>query len=405
VFTTVNKSFCIFVRVAKFTMEITNWYDSNFESRLRGKYVALNHIIPLLKLYEHIFEIIEIGKSESGKSIYSIKIGNGPKTVLAWSQMHGNETTTTKAIFDFFKFMAQKEEFQKEITLFNNLYSLYVIPILNPDGAENYSRFNANEIDLNRDAITCSQKESKVLRTTFETLQPELCLNLHDQRSIYGLANGNPATISFLAPAADKKRSITPARRESMNHIERMCAALQQHIPDRIGRYDDSFNENCVGDFFQKAGVPTILFEAGHFMNDYQREKPREFLFYAFLELFGITKNDTDAKCKYFEIPENKANYKDVILRNVFLSGSKKPISIAIQYVEVLKEKTIYFEPVIDAFGNLNAFKGHKEIQGRGASILVNSQEKTTVGEKVITIVDKNALSFEFFSRNNNKFL
>jgi hypothetical protein len=46
---------------------------------------------------------------------------------------------------------------------------------------------------------------------------------------------------------------------------------LQRYIPGQIGRFDDSFNLNC-GDTFQAMGVPTLLFEAGHFEGDYQRK-------------------------------------------------------------------------------------------------------------------------------------
>jgi hypothetical protein len=38
-----------------------------------------------------------------------------------------------------------------------------------------------------------------------------------------------------------------------------------------IGRFDDSFNLNCIGDFSSN-GSSTLLFEAGHFEGDYQRE-------------------------------------------------------------------------------------------------------------------------------------
>src|SRR5690606_15400162 len=127
-----------------------------------------------------------------------------------------NESTTTKALFDFFKFLSQEEAFQDEIEAFLRNYTFYVFPILNPDGAKLYTRENANGVDLNRDAQNLSEKESQCLRRVFEELNPSLCLNLHDQRSIYGLKNGNPATISFLSPAADKKRKITQARKEAM---------------------------------------------------------------------------------------------------------------------------------------------------------------------------------------------
>ena len=185
-------------------MKIEAWYSENFEPDLSGRYITLNHINPLLKKYKNQFEISTIGTSELGKGISLIKIGNGKNVILAWSQMHGNETTTTKAIFDLLKFLTQKEAFQEEISNFLENNTLHIIPILNPDGAALYTRNNGNSVDLNRDAQDLSQKESQVLMNVFNKIHPDLCLNLHGQRTIFGLENGNPATISFLSPALSK---------------------------------------------------------------------------------------------------------------------------------------------------------------------------------------------------------
>ena len=214
------------------------------------------------------------------------------KNVLAWSQMHGNESTTTKTIFDFLKFVTQKDHFKDEIKSFLNDFTLYVIPILNPDGASLYTRNNANDIDLNREAQNLSQNESRVLMNVFKTLKPNLCLNLHGQRSIFGLETKKPATVSFLSPSSTIDRQVTDSRKMAMQLIVGLNNYLQQLIPGQIGRYDDSFNANCFGDTFQKEGVPVILFEAGHIGSDYRREKTRAYLFYAMVCLFDIVKQD-----------------------------------------------------------------------------------------------------------------
>src|SRR5690606_12479993 len=138
-------------------------------------------------------------------------------------------------IFDFMCFVNQKQYFQSEIEQFLREYTFYVFPILNPDGARNYTRENANGVDLNRDAQALSQKESQCLRNAFEELKPSLCLNLHDQRSIYGFENGKPATVSFLSPAADNKRTLTDARIVAMRHIVAINKILQTHIPGQVG--------------------------------------------------------------------------------------------------------------------------------------------------------------------------
>ena len=65
---------------------------------------------------------------------------------------------------------------------------------------------------------------------------------------------------------------------------------LKSEIPNNIGRYTDTFYSTSSGDNFMKAGIPVILFEGGHFIDDYKRERTREFytkaLFYA-LEAIG----------------------------------------------------------------------------------------------------------------------
>lgn len=382
-------------------MKIEGWYAHHFEARLKGRYITMQSIYPLLDMYKINYEISVPGLSEMGEEIPLIKIGNGNKIVLGWSQMHGNESTITKAIFDFLKFISQKEVFQAEIEKFLNTYAFYVFPILNPDGAKLYTRENANGVDLNRDARDLSQKESKCLRDVFESLKPALCLNLHDQRSIYGFKNGKPATISFLSPAADKKRTVTASRKIAMEQIVKMDNLLQQYIPGQVGRYDDSFNEACVGDTFQKAGVPVILFEAGHYKNDYQREKTREYMFYALLSLFNIMDSYGDLinYKDYFEIPEIHKNYNDFILRNVKLKDSDTLISIAIQYREVLKNETIVFEPFIDEIGNLKDKFGYVEKNAEGREILTISQNNLTVGDNISKIFDKIDKSVIYFQK------
>lgn len=387
-------------------MNIKAWYSLNYETRLTGRYITLEHINPLLKGYENSFDISTVGVSELGKDISLIKIGSGEQIVLAWSQMHGNETTTTRSVFDFLKFLCQKEAFQDEIRDFQNKYTIYIIPILNPDGASLYTRENSNFVDLNRDAQDLSQKESMILRAVYERVKPQLCLNLHDQRSIFGLKNDLPAIVSFLSPASDMERTITSSRKIAMVHIVRMNTMLQNFIPDRVGRYGDSYNNACIGDTFQGEGVPTILFEAGHSGKDYLRNKTRAYIFYSLYSLFGFS--DTDATKvnykDYFLIPENIKNYKDFIVRNVLINESDQPTSIAIQYSEKLVNGKILFIPKLVGIGEIKDFKGHIEIDAKNASVLVNSQNNIKVGDEISTIVNKNDSSLIYFDKNDLSF-
>ena len=245
---------------------LKNLFETHKESHLYHRYITTAHIQPLFKKLKSKMTIETIGLSVLKKPVYGIKVGNGTKKILMWSQMHGNESTTTKALFDLLNTLSEDLESTQAIL---SACSLYMIPILNPDGAEVYTRVNANNIDLNRDAQALSQPESKILRQVFNEFKPDFCYNLHGQRSIFSVGKTNhPATVSFLAPAQDEKCTVTTNRKIAMEVIGVINDTLQRMIPNQLGVYDDAFNLNCVGDTFQSENVPTILFEAEHFKND-----------------------------------------------------------------------------------------------------------------------------------------
>ncbi len=369
-------------------MQITSWYTDNFEDRLTGRYITIKHILPLLDSYRNIFNVSVAGFSEMGVEIPLVTLGKGPKKVLIWSQMHGNESTTTKALFDFFKYISVNNQQTAQLL---SQYSFYVLPILNPDGAALYTRENANNIDLNRDAEDVSQSESRVLRSIFDSLQPHLCLNMHDQRSIFGIDGPKPATLSFLAPSADALKTITPAREIAMELIVKMKNYIQAYHHNQIGRFDDTFNQNCVGDSFTSSGSPTILFEAGHYPNDYSREQSRSFVFYALIALFDLDtasqNNSLDYK-EYFTIPENQKIYKDVVLYNVRVDGEDNLQTISFQYKEKLLHQKIEFELYFDSMQEKNNVFGHQHFDLQGGRILVNSHQNILIDKKTATIFD-----------------
>ena len=117
----------------------------------------------------------------------------GPKKVLIWSQMHGNESTTTRALLDLFDHLhsISGAKLLKGLTLL-------IIPQLNPDGSSAYTRLNTNNVDLNRDALDLSQPESIALNEVFKSFSPDFCFNLHGQRSIFAAGKGvNPLLCLF----------------------------------------------------------------------------------------------------------------------------------------------------------------------------------------------------------------
>jgi hypothetical protein len=298
------------------------------------------------------------GHSAGQQEIRALRMGDGPIKVLLWSQMHGNESTTTKALLDLV------QRFRLEKPGWAGALQLLCVPILNPDGARAYTRYNKNDVDLNRDARALSQPESRALRTLFEAFKPDFCFNLHDQRTIYGV--GSPpraATLSFLAPSAGPDKRFTEARARAAALIGYIAEAIGGEIG--VGRYDDTFNPDCVGDAFQAAGVPTLLFEAGHFPGDYQRETTRFYLYRALCSaLRGIAENacGTTPLTRYESIPENTTPFVDILVDNAHLiiPGLAPGARVALQFEEVLRQGDIAFVPRLDADKKADALFGHR---------------------------------------------
>jgi len=120
-----------------------------------------------------------------------------------------------------------------------------------------------------------------------------------------------------------------------------------------------------MGDTLEYMGIPAILFEAGHFPGDYDRELTREYIFYSLVTAINyITKNKITGSRyeEYFLIPENQKCFYDVIIRDVILRGEN--VDIAAQYLEKLTGNAINFIPKIVKIGDLSKFFGHKEILG-----------------------------------------
>ena len=351
-------------------MNLEQLFSRYKEQTLKGRYITLDSIEPLLQKISTQNQIEIIGKSVLEKPIYKYQIGKGKIRILLWSQMHGNESTTTKALFDFFNLINSDTDYAKQLM---SKFTFCILPMLNPDGAKLYTRENANGVDLNRDAQDLSQPESVILRKTFEVFKPNFCYNLHDQRTIYGVGDTRkPATLSFLAPAFNEERDINESRLKAVNLIAGINSIVQHYIPGQIGRFDDSFNFNCVGDTFQFLGVPTVLFEAGHFANDYDRDQTRKFIFFALISSFNILIDNDIVISKiedYLIIPQNKVVFYDFMYKNIkiYYDGIEKITSFAAQYKEELIENNLFFNAYIDKIDNLENYFGHIEYDGMGS--------------------------------------
>ena len=101
---------------------------------------------------------LTLGMSTQGRAIPMVRIGDGPRKLVLVGATHGwperNTHEMSLQLIDHFR--AHPEEVPSNV-------SLYIVPLLNPDGMQTRSRLNANSVDLNRNmntkADTCPEND------------------------------------------------------------------------------------------------------------------------------------------------------------------------------------------------------------------------------------------------------
>ena len=161
-------------------IENTHEYEEleyNFETKMH--YSEIEEYLNDLNNSE-IVKLENIGKSVDNRSIYSVEIGKGSKTLLVDANIHAAETANTLILLKYMITIVNKyESDDSNITSLLNNYKIVVLPCINPDGYEIYNfgieslnnkslwiyknkdtvdfenfKFNANGIDINRNLPT-----------------------------------------------------------------------------------------------------------------------------------------------------------------------------------------------------------------------------------------------------------
>lgn len=351
-------------------------YEQFKENSLTKRRIKHSDIVPLIENLRKdslLFEIKIAGKSAQGRDIYLIKTGKGNKKIFMWSQMHGDEPTATMALFDIFNFLKSEDLKELKEKLLNEV-TIYFMPMVNPDGAELYQRRNIYDIDINRDAIRTSTPEGFLLKSVYDSIKADFGFNLHDQSTRYTAGKSHlPATISFLAPAPDYEKTVTPARENAIKLIGSVYSVINNYIPGHIAKYNDDFEPRAFGDNFQKWGMSTILVESGGWSNDIEKQFIRKI---NFILLLQSIKDIAEENYKNFDesvynsIPFNESLLKDLLLRNLTLTENNRTfvadISINRSEINYNNYSDFFLSGSIDDIGDLSVFYGYEDFDLTG---------------------------------------
>ncbi len=299
------------------TVEISPFALKHEELRVRLAAVAAR--------YPGLFSIAEEGVSGEGRHIPLVVVGDGPTTVLLWSQMHGDEPTATSALLDILEHLGRTRETPDTKRLLSRL-TIAIIPMLNPDGAERTRRTNAQGIDINRDALRLQTPEGRFLKSVRDRLKPSVGYNLHNHNpNVTAGRHGPQAAISLLSDPFDDAFTVNEGRRTTMRMAVLIRRLLEPWAKGRVARYDMGYTARAFGDSMTRWGTPTLLIESGGFFGPDEANMLVRLNFVALLGTLHALADGSLAKVDekaYGAIPlDTPDRLFDVLLRNARIVG------------------------------------------------------------------------------------
>jgi Zinc carboxypeptidase len=322
-----------------------------------------------------IFE--RVGESLEHRSINMMTVGTGPFRVMLWSQMHGDEPTATAALFDVFDYF-QRHRTDPAVQRILSALTLYIVPMLNPDGAERFQRRNAQHIDVNRDALSLQTPEGRLLKLLRDRFEPKLGFNLHNQSWSTTVGDPpKPASISLLSVAYDKPQSENAGRKLSKKVCAVIRDALEPFASGQIGRYEEDFEVRAFGDNLTLWGTPVVLIETGPF----PAAAPDPFLvrlnFVAIVSALDALATGAVAKAdpkRYESLPVNESKGFYILVKNatvvpgtgvkaftadIGITGNRRVRTVAAQ-------RQIFMQTNIGDLGDLRTYAGLRTIDAGG---------------------------------------
>lgn len=338
------------------------------------------------------FTVTQIGQTTESRPIHEVRFGVGPIPVIAWSQMHGDEATATMALADIFRFLTlDTAEYRAIREKLHQKISIYVIPRLNADGAERWTRETALGIDMNRDAQAQNSVEARLLSSWADSIKPLFAFNLHDQNRLYSVGNSAHQThIAFLATAGDEAGTWTPSRTRAAQLANRLTRYTQSYLPNKVAKWTDEFNARAFGDTFQSRGFGLLLLESGGAGWDLEKQSLRRMNAAILLDAFVSIADDSYLKEPthlYTNLETNERQIFDIKITQAPIdTEGKYRADIGINLVETAQPSgEIAYSWSIEEIGDLSYMHALNRIDGSKWSL--PEGQNISLGANISTLI------------------
>ncbi len=117
------------------------------------------------------------GSTTKGRSIYLVRLSRTADPawkIVFYAQQHGDEISSKDALLYLIRDISEHpEKLPRDV-------GVWILPMMNPDGAEAGTRVTGAGVDLNRDHITLEQPETQALYRVIRRVRPDIAADCHE---------------------------------------------------------------------------------------------------------------------------------------------------------------------------------------------------------------------------------
>jgi len=190
-------------------------------------------------------------------SVSSRNVATARKRLLVVSGIHGNEQAGIVSVPDIL------DRFDDDGPI-----ALRVLTPVNPVGAAEFSRFNGDGYDINRDLIQFRTEEARVVRRVFDDFRPDFVASLHEGPQDAAFMFANPHVDGALARrllAALEAVGTTLATKDYFG-LPLKPPGLSASSPFQrtvLRLWEATFKMQAVNAFAAARGIPEVTLETG----------------------------------------------------------------------------------------------------------------------------------------------
>ena len=215
-----------------------------------------------VRAFDDRYDVVEEGRVsylDATRPILSVssRTPDAVKRLLVVSGIHGNEQAGIVSVPDIL------ERFDSD-----GRVALCVLTPVNPIGAAELSRFNADGYDINRDFIQFRTEEARLVRRVFDEFQPDFVLSLHEgpQDAAFMFANRHvDVEMAKRLLAALEAGGTTLATKDYFG-LPLRPPGLSASSPFQravLRVWEATLKQRAVNEFAAARGIPEITLESG----------------------------------------------------------------------------------------------------------------------------------------------